>query len=149
MLKGFTMKLKMNFRDRAYKRTVVGIIVVMFVALFFNNCSPGFSSVSSISQSSVTVGTNGSGPTVGVAILTWLVPAQNTDGSALTDLAGYHIYYGTSQNALSQMITIASPSATSFQVNNLAQGTWYFAVAAYNTSGVESARSNVGSKVIQ
>src|SRR5438309_11629995 len=33
-------------------------------------------------------------PTSGTATLSWLAPTTNTDGAALTDLAGYVIYYG-------------------------------------------------------
>jgi hypothetical protein len=33
-------------------------------------------------------------------------------------------------------------------VENLSPGTWYFAVASYNTSNVESDRSNITSKTI-
>ncbi len=32
----------------------------------------------------------------GTATLSWTPPTQNTDGSPLTDLAGYRVYWGTS-----------------------------------------------------
>ena len=32
---------------------------------------------------------------LGSMSLSWTPPTQNTDGSALTDLAGYKLYYGT------------------------------------------------------
>jgi len=34
-------------------------------------------------------------------------------------------------------------------IDNLSAGTWYFAVRAYNSSGVESANSAIASKTIQ
>jgi len=86
--------------------------------------------------------------TSGTATLTWTAPTTNTDGSALTDLAGYHVYYGTSASALSTVIDIANPATTTYTIASLASGTWYFAVNAYTTSGVESALSNTGSKSI-
>jgi Putative Ig domain len=86
--------------------------------------------------------------TSGTATLTWIAPTTNTDGSALTDLAGYHIYYGTSPSALSTVIDIANPATTTYTIASLTSGTWYFAVNAYTTSGLESSLSNTGSKSI-
>lgn len=84
----------------------------------------------------------------GSAALSWRAPTQNTDGSALTNLAGYRIYYGTSSGALTQTIQIANPSTTSHIVEHLGAGTYYFAVRAYTTAGQESGNSNVASKTI-
>ena len=36
----------------------------------------------------------------GSATLSWMPPTENADGSALTDLAGYRIYYGRNPNTL-------------------------------------------------
>jgi hypothetical protein len=82
------------------------------------------------------------------ASLSWTAPTQNTDGTPLTDLAGYTIYYGTSASELTQTVQVASPSAVSYVVGNLSAGTYYFAVAAYTTAGTQSAQSPVGSKTI-
>lgn len=82
------------------------------------------------------------------ASLQWTAPTTNTNGSALTDLAGYHIYYGRSPSSLTATVTVADPGTTSYRVANLGGGTWYFAVNAYTTSGAESARSNTDSKAI-
>lgn len=86
--------------------------------------------------------------TNGTATLSWLAPNQNTDGSSISDLAGYRIMYGTNSAALSQTIDIANPSATSYVVTNLSAGTYYFAVKAYNAAGAESTLSNLASKTI-
>lgn len=84
----------------------------------------------------------------GSATLTWLPPTQNTDGSQLTNLSGYRIYYGTNANALTQTIDIGNASVSTYVVNNLSPGTWYFAVKARTSQGVESDFSNVASKRI-
>lgn len=84
----------------------------------------------------------------GSATLTWTAPTQNSNGTALTNLAGYHIYYGTSTGSLSNEINITSPGTLTYVVSNLSTGTWYFAVAAYTNTGLEGAMSNVGSKTI-
>ena len=100
-----------------------------------------------VGQSASGGGTSGGG-TTGTAKLTWTAPTTNTNGSGLTDLAGYHIYYGNSPSAMTKVITVSSPATTSYTVSSLASGTWYFAVNAYTTSGVESSLSNTGSKTV-
>ena len=85
----------------------------------------------------------------GSATLSWTAPTQNTDGSALTNLAGYRILYGTSQSALTQTLQIANPGLTTCVIENLSPGTYYFAVRAYSSTGGESADSTVASKVVQ
>src|SRR3989440_561628 len=84
----------------------------------------------------------------GGATVSWNAPTQNTDGSALTNLAGFNIYYGTSATTLSQSVQIASPGLTTYALGNLAPGTWYFAVNAYTAAGAESALSSIASKTI-
>ena len=82
-----------------------------------------------------------------VATVSWTAPTQNTDDSALTDLSGFKIYYGTSTSSLSNSVTITNPSVTSYVFDNLTSGiTVYFAVVAYNSTGIESYISNITSK---
>jgi hypothetical protein len=87
-------------------------------------------------------------PGSGTATVTWAPPTQNSDGTALTNLAGYKIDYGTSSGALTKTVQVASAGTSSYTVNNLASGTWYFAVQSYTNSGSQSALSNVTSKTI-
>lgn len=84
----------------------------------------------------------------GSATLSWAAPTENTDGSALTDLAGYRIYYGNSSSSMTQTVQIPTVGLTIYQVAGLGSGTWYFAIKAYNSSGAESNLSNVASKII-
>jgi hypothetical protein len=85
---------------------------------------------------------------LGSASLAWTPPTQNTDGTSLTDLAGYTIYYGTNSTALTSKIVIANPGASAYTLGNLGSGTYYFGITAYTAGGAESALSNIGSKVI-
>jgi hypothetical protein len=85
---------------------------------------------------------------VGAATLTWLPPTENIDGSPIDDLAGYRIRYGRLAGELTELQSIANPGITSAVVENLASGSWYFTVSAYNTSGVESEASNLAQKSI-
>lgn len=85
----------------------------------------------------------------GSASLSWLPPTTNTDGTTLTDLAGFRVEYGTSASALSTVSTISNPSVSSAVISNLAPGTWYFAVTAYTSAGLQSAVSTTVTKTIQ
>ena len=84
----------------------------------------------------------------GAATLTWIPPTQNSDGTALTNLAGYRIYYGTSSSSLGQSIQIADIGLTSYTISNLSSATWYFGLTAYTSDGVESPMSGIASKSI-
>ncbi|HZX49313.1 MAG TPA: fibronectin type III domain-containing protein, partial [Nitrospirota bacterium] len=44
----------------------------------------------------------------GQAILTWDPPTTNSDGSPLTDLAGYKVYYGPTSGNYSAVIDVAN-----------------------------------------
>ena len=84
----------------------------------------------------------------GSATLGWTPPTTNSDGSLLTDLAGFRIYYGNSSSNLNQSMTISDQAATSGTVSGLGAGTWYFDVKSYTASGAESAASPTVSKTI-
>ncbi len=84
----------------------------------------------------------------GDATLSWDAPTTNTDGSPLTDLSGFNVYYGTSSGSYSQSTDVGN--VTTYQVTNLTGGlTYYFAVTAYDTSGNESGYSSEVNKTIQ
>ncbi|MGQ0836340.1 MAG: hypothetical protein ACT4O5_15750 [Gammaproteobacteria bacterium] len=69
--------------------------------------------------------------TTGSATIRWTPPGQNTDGSTLTNLAGYRISYGTSPTALTQAIEVANqPPATSSRASPLVLGTLPSALTA-------------------
>jgi hypothetical protein len=76
------------------------------------------------------------------ASLTWTAPTENTNGTTLTNLAGYVIKYGSSANAMTQSVTIDSPGILSYVLSNLSPGTWYASVTAY-TADNQSAPSAV------
>lgn len=88
-------------------------------------------------------------PNRGMVTLQWEPPTQNTDSSPLLDLAGYHIYYGASPGAMTNSLSYSNPGIASYVVAGLDPGTWYFAVAAYNSTGVEGEMSEVISWVTQ
>lgn len=75
----------------------------------------------------------------GSSNLTWDAPTVNEDGTALTDLAGYKVYYGTVSRSYTNSVDVGSVQSHTL---NLVAGTYYFAVTAYDTSGNESVYSN-------
>jgi len=83
------------------------------------------------------------------ATLSWEAPTTNTNGTALTDLAGYRIYYGASATELRQKVQLNGVGAQTYVFDNLQAGTWYFAVMAVTSTGVESALSNRVSTTIR
>jgi Putative Ig domain len=100
----------------------------------------------SLTSFSITVSAPPTG--TGTATLSWSAPTQNTDGSSLTDLAGYRVYHGMNANSLTDMVQVPGAAAGSYTFTQLASGTHYFAVSAYTNSGAESTMSAVGSKTI-
>lgn len=86
--------------------------------------------------------------TIGSATLSWDAPTSNTNGSALTDLSGYRIYYGTSAAEMSESVQISNVGLQTYVIENLEPGTWYFAIRAVTSAGSESALSDIVSKTI-
>jgi hypothetical protein len=84
----------------------------------------------------------------GSASLSWNPPTENADGSTMSDLAGYRIYYGKSPKKLNKTIVIDNPGLTRYVVENLAAAKWHFSMTSVNSSGKESARSKTVSKKI-
>ncbi len=81
------------------------------------------------------------------AVLTWNAPTTNEDGTPLTDLAGYKIYYGMSHGKYTKVIDVGN--ITRHKVKGLEPGAYYFVVTAYDTEGNESTYSNEVSKKIE
>jgi hypothetical protein len=71
------------------------------------------------------------------ALVTWQAPTTNADGSPLTDLAGYRIYYGRFSGMYTGVVDVGN--VTSFRVENLLRTRYFFSVTAYDRSGNESA----------
>lgn len=79
--------------------------------------------------------------------LSWIPPSTNSDGSPLTDINGYEVYYGNISGNYTQVINAGKDTA--YQICDLTEGlTYYFAVTAYDTSGNESIYSYEVSKTI-
>jgi hypothetical protein len=84
----------------------------------------------------------------GKATVSWTPPTENTDGSSLGNLAGYRIVYGRSADQLVESISVDNAGLSSYTVENLSTGTWYFGVVAVNAAGMESEVSSLATKII-
>ncbi len=70
--------------------------------------------------------------------VSWQAPTDNANGTVLTNLKGYKIYYGEGPRNYSSTIQVPNPGLTTYVVENLSPGHYYFAVTAYNSLGEES-----------
>jgi len=85
---------------------------------------------------------------LGSVTLNWTPPTQNEDGTSLTNLAGYRIYWGTTPGSYPNSVTIDNPGLSSYVVENLEPGTYAFVATSINASGVESVYSNSATKIV-
>ncbi len=114
-------------------RTYSGITITVSDGSASANLGPFSITVNAISLGSVT--------------LNWTPPTENDDGTALTDLAGYKIYWGTTPANYTNSVTI-DRGLTTYVVEYLAPGTYEFVATSFNTAGVESVYSNPATKVV-
>lgn len=86
-------------------------------------------------------------PSTGAATVSWTPPTERVDGSAIGTISSYKIHYSRNAAQLDQLVNVSS-GLTSYHIDNLEQGTWYFAVSTKTSDGLESAKSAVVSKTI-
>ena len=80
--------------------------------------------------------------------MSWTAPTLNEDGTTLTDLDGYKLYWGTTPGNYPNSVTIDNESVTTYIVDSLAPGTYEFVATSFNTAGVESRYSGAATKVV-
>lgn len=78
-------------------------------------------------------------PELRAETITWITPTENTDGTPLTDLAGYYLFYGTSTEDYVQII---EPYHTSYTVH-ISNDLHHFTMKSFNIFRAESDFSNV------
>ena len=84
----------------------------------------------------------------GTALLSWVPPTEREDGTPLLELAGYRIFYGQDPDNLDVIVELDNPGLTSYLIEYLGLGTWYFSMTAFDGEGRESAPSDTASKTI-
>lgn len=78
----------------------------------------------------------------GSVTLSWTAPETNQDGTPLTDLGSYTIYYGPESGMYTEAVDINSAGTTTYVLENLVPDTYYIAITASNNAGMESGFSN-------
>ena len=73
--------------------------------------------------------------------VSWQAPTENNNGSVLSNLSGFKIYYGGASGDYSSKVDVSNSGLTSYVVQNLPAGEYFFAVSAYNSAGEESGLS--------
>jgi hypothetical protein len=75
--------------------------------------------------------------------VSWIPPTENEDGSPLTDLAGYRIYYGMLPGEYTETVELDSAAGmTSHLLNNLAPGRYFLVMTSVNSQAMESRHSS-------
>ncbi len=130
----------------------VAVLAVLSLA-FMGGCNSGGSST----PAAFYPGSNGGSDTVpangsfsggsGSMVLAWSAPTKNVDGSALTNLSGYNVHYGTTSGNYSETAQVGQ--VTNVTLTGLQPGTYFIAVSAVTAAGSESSYSNEVSKTIQ
>jgi hypothetical protein len=79
-------------------------------------------------------------PTASDVNLSWTAPSAREDESpiSLSEIAGYKIYYGTTQGDYRSNIDINDGSAEGHTFIDFPAGTYYFVITTYDTEGRES-----------
>lgn len=91
-----------------------------------------------------------SGATLDIA---WIAPTENVDGTVLTDLAGYEVFYGLSSQVYGNSVVVIDETATTYTFTVdmlLAEGDnpIYVAMKAFDDAANYSAFSNEVVKII-
>ena len=109
-----------------------------------SGCGGGGSGASA--SSTATSNESAAVPTVTVnsdaVTLNWTPPTENTNGTVLTNLAGYNIHYGTTPGDYTQTVAVSNAGIATYVVDDLTPGTYYFSVGAVNSQGAESPLSS-------
>lgn len=74
--------------------------------------------------------------------LAWDPVTTNPNGTPCTNLAGYKVVYGDAPGNYTKSVTVNDPTQATVKIENLPPGKYFFAVKAFDTSGLESGPSN-------
>jgi len=127
-------------------RIALSFLAPIVIGVFAAGCN---SSAVSPASSSAASGNSQAAPVLpqsagtGSVTLNWVAPVTNSDGTTLTNLAGYYIHYGNTTTAMNNVIHVPTPGLTIYVIDNLPTGKYYFSISSYSAAGVESPPSPV------
>ena len=109
------------------KRLLVILILSSSIPIFLLGCGTATEGISTIPPV----------PSGNSITLAWRAPDRNSDGSSLTDLAGFRVYYGLRSGIYTNMIVVRGE--TSCSIGELpGEVTLHLVVTAFDNSGNES-----------
>ena len=83
--------------------------------------------------------------------LHWTAPVTRADGTplSLSDIDGYHVYYGTSAGSYPNQLNVVDGTAQSATITDIPVGTYYIVMTTYDVTGLESVYSATVTKTAQ
>jgi hypothetical protein len=115
----------------------------LMALLMLNGCGDraGRLPVNNITPTPATMASSPGTTATRTLLLTWEAPTRNNEGTAVTDVAGYKLYYGQASRQYTSTVDVGNQ--TSYRLTGLQGGhTYYFAVTAYDSAGNESTFSS-------
>ena len=76
------------------------------------------------------------------ATLDWMPSTMNVDGTPLTDLAGYNVYFGPAPGMYLDFRHLDNPGLVTYVLDLPSSGSWFIVVTALDSAGNESDFSN-------
>jgi hypothetical protein len=117
------------------------------VGVYANITISASNGVSTVSMAPFSISVVATAP--GTATLSWTPPTNRIDGTLLTNLTGYKIYWGVTPGEYPNEATLSNPGLASYVIDQLTPAKWYFAMTAIDSFGNESEHSNEASKTVQ
>ena len=79
------------------------------------------------------------------SFISWQYPSAYEDQTPLplSDIAGYHIYIGTTEKKMRLSKNIYDPTITKLSLDKVGKGVHYIAVSCYDVYGAESKFSSI------
>ena len=113
------------------------LIIANLLTILLSSCAGTTSESMSVSASSSDLP-----PTVSKTgcdvVLEWSAPKFNTKSEAITNIAGYKIYYDTQPGVYKLKKTITGSQSLSIVITELENTVYYFSITAFNTVGIDS-----------
>jgi len=133
---------------RLLKNCLTKKTLILFIALQISACGTEeiLTAVVPDVGSDTSTGTNASDETSASTNikLSWVAPAEREDNSpiSLSEIAGFKVYYGTTQGLYPNSVIINDGSAVGHTFTSLPmKGIYYFSVTTLDTEGRESQHS--------